>query len=119
MTKSNIDTNSNSTVNKPRRVDPEFITSILDNYKMFLDLGLSDEEIKIKNPLLYKQYQEVKDGQLLAKGSRAFTMVDEFIKLEPNHPLTKFVEEHGRQFKFTRETGKEGIIRINGSNATS
>ena len=118
MSNSNIDTNSNS-MNKPRRVDPEFITSINDNYKMFIDLGLSDEEIKIKNPLLYKQYQEVKNGQLLAKGSRAFTMVDEFIKIEPNHPLSKFVEKHGRQFEFIRETGKKGIIRINGSNATS
>mgnify|MGYP004039767349 CR=1 FL=1 len=119
MTKSNIDTNPNSTANKPRRVDPEFITSIMENWKLFQDFGLSTEEIKIKNPLLYKQYNEIVDGQLLAKGSRAFTMVDEFIKLEPNHPLTKFVEEHGRQFKFTRETGKEGIIRVNGSNATS
>ena len=86
MGKSKIDTTSNATPKKPRRVDADFITSILENYKMFLDLGLSDEEIKIKNP---------------------------------DHPLTKFVQENGRQFEFTRETGKKGVIRINGSNATS
>ena len=119
MSNSNIDTNLNSTSNKPRRVDPEFITSIMENWKLFQDFGLSPEEIKIKNPLLYKQYNEIVDGQLLAKGSRAFTMVDEFMKVEPNHPLTKFVEKNGRQFEFIRETGKKGIIRINGSNATS
>ena len=52
MAKNNIDTNSNSTTNKPRRVDPEFITSIMENWKLFQDFGLSPEEIKIKNPLL-------------------------------------------------------------------
>jgi hypothetical protein len=119
MAKNNIDTTSNSTTNKPRRVDPEFITSIMENWKLFQDFGLSPEEIKIKNPLLYKQYNEIVDGQLLAKGSRAFTMVDEFMKLNSDHPLTKFVEKFGRQFEFTRETGKKGIIRVNGSNATS
>ena len=55
----------------------------------------------------------------MAKGSRAFTMVDEFMKQNPEHALTKFVQEHGRQFEFNRETGKKGVIRINGSNATS
>ncbi len=119
MGKSKIDTTSNATPKKPRRVDADFITSILENYKMFLDLGLSDEEIKIKNPALYKQFQEIQNGELMAKGSRAFTMVDEFMKQNPDHPLTKFVQENGRQFEFTRETGKKGVIRINGSNATS
>jgi hypothetical protein len=100
------------TQDKPIRWDEQAIDNIKSSISMLLDAGLTLENIAIKSPKLVETFKRIESGEIVAKGSRAETLLNKFVKRNPEHPLSKFVLEHGSNFDFSEE---DAIIRINGA----
>jgi hypothetical protein len=112
----NTMTNSTETLNKtqdkPIRWDEQAIEDIKSSIEMLQDAGLTLENIAVKNPKLIDTFKRIESGEIVAKGSRAETLLNKFMKKNPEHALSKFVLEHGSNFDFDEE---DAIIRINGA----
>ena len=100
------------TQDKPIRWDEQAIEDIKSSISMLQDAGLTLEDIAVKNPKLIDTFRRIESGEIVAKGSRAETLLNKFMKSNPEHPLSKFVLEHGSNFDFSEE---DSIIRINGA----
>lgn len=100
------------TQDKPIRWDEQAINDIKSSIEMLQDAGLTLENIAIKNPKLIETFKRIESGEIVAKGSRAETLLNKFVKSNPEHPLSEFVLEHGSNFDFDEE---DAIIRINGA----
>ena len=100
------------TQDKPIRWDEQAINDIKSSIEMLQDAGLTLENIAVKNPKLIDTFKLIESGEIVAKGSRAETLLNKFMKSNPEHPLSKFVLEHGSNFDFDEE---DAIIRINGA----
>ena len=88
------------------------IEDLKSSMAMLQEAGLSLEDIKRKNPKLFETWKSIEDGKIVAKGTRAETLLHKFMVLNPEHPLSVFVQEHGTNFDFDEE---DAIIRINGA----
>ena len=97
---------------KPTRWDAQAIEDLKSSMAMLQEAGLSLEDIKRKNPKLFETWKSIEDGKIVAKGTRAETLLHKFMVLNPEHPLSIFVQEHGTNFDFDEE---DAIIRINGA----
>ena len=100
------------TQGKPIRWDEQAIDNIKSSISMLLDAGLTLENIAIKSPKLVETFKRIESGEIVAKGSRAETLLNKFVKRNPEHALSEFVLEHGSNFDFSEE---DAIIRINGA----
>ena len=100
------------TQDKPIRWDEQAIEDIKSSINMLLEAGLTLENIAVKNPKLIDTFNRIESGEIVAKGSRAETLLNKFTKRHPEHHLSKFVLEHGSNFDFKEE---DAIIRINGA----
>ena len=100
------------TQDKPIRWDEQAINDIKSSIEMLQDAGLTLENIAVKNPKLIDTFKRIESGEIVAKGSRAETLLNKFTKSNPDHALSKFVLEHGSNFDFSEE---DAIIRINGA----
>ena len=76
------------TQDKPIRWDEQAINDIKSSIEMLQDAGLTLENIAVKNPKLIDTFKRIESGEIVAKGSRAETLLNKFTKSNPDHALS-------------------------------